>query len=167
MADFIYNQNAIPKDQWRYGLQPSARTGCGWIATYNALHLLHKDVNIEDLIAFYEHQLPLIHGNFGTSFWGPALCFRRWGYSVRMVFDRKQFDAAAKASAASILFFRWKQGAKFGAHFAALRYNGSQFIGFNTFRRSHGPDALGESLPVFLRKHRYFGAILITISPKP
>ena len=168
MSNFIYNQNQIPRDQWRYGLRSSAATGCGWIATYNALHLLHKDVDIPSLIARYEHQLPLIHGNLGTSFWGPALCFSQWGFSVKTWYDSRKFDDAAKNAPASILFFRWKQGMKLGAHFAACRYNGSQFIGFNTFKTSHGPDPLGESLRGFLRQNHYFGAILITIqNPNP
>ena len=40
MVDLIYNQKKIPKDQWRYGFRSSAATGCGWIATYNALQLM-------------------------------------------------------------------------------------------------------------------------------
>ena len=166
MPEFIYNQNEIPKDRWRYGLRSSAATGCGWIAVYNALHLLHRDADIDSLIDCLTHQLPLIHGTFGTSFWGPAQCFHRWGFSTGMYFDSRKFDEAAKTAPASILFFRWRNGAKIGAHFAAFRYNGSQFIGFNTFRHSAGPDPWGDSLPVFLKQHRYFGAILLTIREK-
>ena len=166
MNEFIYNQNRIPKDQWRYGLRSSAATGCGWIATYNALHLLHKDVKIEELIACYERQLPLIHGNLGTSFLGPVQLFKGWGFQTDLYFDSQKFDEAGKKAPASILFFRWRSGLKLGAHFAACRYNGSQFIGFNTFKNSHGPDVWGDSIPVFLKKNRYFGAVLITISPK-
>ena len=167
MINFIYNQNDIPKEQWRYGLRSSAATGCGWIATYNALHLLHKDVDIEDLISYYEHQLPLIHGTLGTSFWGPIQCFRHWGFPVKVFYDSRKFDESGKNAPASILFFRWRKGAKLGAHFAACRFNGSQFIGFNTFKGSHGPDPLGCSLTGFLRRNHYFGAMLITIGQKP
>ena len=41
MDDLIYNQREIPKDQWRYGYRATADTGCGWIATYNALRLMN------------------------------------------------------------------------------------------------------------------------------
>ena len=166
MNDFIYNQQSIPKDRFRYGFRASSSTGCGWIATYNALHLLRKDVDIEDLISYYEHQLPLIHGTFGTSFWGPARCFQRWGFPVKIFWDSRKFDEAARHSPASILFFRWRKGCRLGAHFAACRYNGSQFIGFNTFKNSHGPDPLGDSLSGFLKRSHYFGALLITIQPQ-
>ena len=42
MKDLIYCQHDIPKDELRYGLRTSAATGCGWIATYNALRILGK-----------------------------------------------------------------------------------------------------------------------------
>ena len=42
MHDMIYCQRGIPKDELRYGLRTSAATGCGWIATYNALRILGK-----------------------------------------------------------------------------------------------------------------------------
>ena len=163
MADFIYNQKKIPRKQWRYGLRSSASVGCGWIATHNVLHLLGYEENIEDLISYYEHQLPLIHGNLGTSFWAPAFCFRHWGFPADLVFDRRKFDAAARNAPASVLFYHWRKGAKLGAHFVAVRYNGSQFIGFNTFRTSHGPDPLGDSLEAFLKQKHYFGAVLIPV----
>ena len=63
MADLIYNQNHIPKDQWRYGFRSSAATGCGWIATYNALRLMGYYAKPEDLIHYYERQVPIINGN--------------------------------------------------------------------------------------------------------
>ena len=66
MNDLIYNQTKIPKEQWRYGLRTSAATGCGWIATYNALRLMGYHAKPEELIRYYERQLPLIHGNGGT-----------------------------------------------------------------------------------------------------
>ena len=166
MNDLIYNQKDIPADQWRYGLRSSASTGCGWIATYNALRLMGYQVEIPRLISYYEHQLPLIHGTFGTSFWGPAQFFRHWGFPVKMVFDRDRFDSAAQAAPVCILFFRWKKGLKLGAHFVALRHNGSQFIGFNTYSGSHSPDPYGESLSEFIRKRHYFGCVLLTIEPR-
>ena len=85
MDDLIYNQTRIPKNQWRYGFRTSAATGCGWIAVYNALRLMGYRAKPEGLIRYFERQLPLIHGNFGTSIWGPAAYFRKWGFPVKML----------------------------------------------------------------------------------
>ena len=166
MNDLICNQHHIPKDQYRYGLRSSAATGCGWIATHNALHLMGYKTNIEELIRYYEWQLPLIHGNAGTSFWGPAVCFKNWGFPTEVLLDRSRFDDAAKAADACILFYRWRKGCKLGAHFVALHHTDKGFVGYNTYRNSTGPDVYGESLDGFLRQKKYFGSVLIAIRKK-
>ena len=67
MDSLIYNQNHIPKEQYRYGFRASADTGCGWVATHNALCLMGYRTDVKELIRYYEWQLPLIHGNAGIS----------------------------------------------------------------------------------------------------
>lgn len=162
----IYNQRKIPKEQWRYGLRSSAAVGCGWIATYNALRVLGYRAEPEKLIQYFEWQLPLIHGNAGTSFWGPALYFRRWGFPVKMTVKREKLDEAAKEADVCILFYRWRKGLKFGAHFVALEHTENGFTGYNTFRSSTGPDHYGDSLEAFLKKHHYSGTVLFGIRDK-
>lgn len=162
----IYNQTKIPKEKWRYGFRSSAAVGCGWIATYNALKLMGYHASPKALIRYYERQLPLLHGNTGTSFWGPALYFKHWGFPVEMVFDRRRFDDAAKNCDVCILFYHWIRGVKFGAHFVAVEHGDGGFVGYNTYRNSEGPDRYGISLDGFLRKQKYFGAVLICIKNK-
>ena len=166
MPDLIYNQHQIPKDQWRYGFRSSAATGCGWIATYNALRLMGYRVKIEDLIHYYEHQLPLIHGNVGTTFWAPAICFKQWGFPVEMCIKQGNFDAVVKHSDVCLLFYRWRKGYRLGAHFAAFQHTEDGFVGCNTFKNSTGPDRWGPSVSAFLKGRRYFGAVLICIQNK-
>ena len=166
MMELIYSQRSIPKKQWRYGLRSSAATGCGWIATYNALQLMGYRAKPEELIRYYEHQLPLIHGNAGTSFWGPALFFRHFGFPVKVTMRRKDFDAVVEESDTCILFYRWHQKYRLGARFVALHKEDGSIIGYNTYRNSTGPDYYGESLDGFLKHKRYFGAVLIGINKK-
>ncbi len=167
MNELIYNQNDIPREQYRYGFRSSAATGCGWVATHNALRLMGYKTDIDALIRYYEWQLPLIHGNAGTSFWGPAVCLKNWGFPVELVFDRKKFDAAAAAADVCILFYRWHKGVKLGAHFVALYRTDRGFVGYNTYRNSTGPDLYGESLDGFLKEKGYFGCVLMAIKKKP
>ena len=163
MNDLIYNQRKIPKDQWRYGLRSSSATGCGWIATHNALRLMGYKTDIPELIRYYEWQLPLIHGNAGTSTFGPAVLFRQWGFPVTTCLRRERFDETACGSDVCILFYHWRRGWKLGAHFVALRHTPDGFIGYNTYRNSTGPDRYGESLEAFLKERKYFGAVLFGI----
>lgn len=166
MDDLICNQTKIPKGQWRYGFRSSAATGCGWISVYNALRILGYRASPEGLIRYFERQLPLIHGNFGTSIWGPAQYFRKWGFPVKMTARRSRFDALARESDVCILFYYWRRGWRFGAHFVTLRNTAEGFVGYNTYRTSTGPDSLGASLDAFLGKNGYFGAVLTAIRGK-
>ena len=111
MDDLIYNQHDIPADKWRYGFRTSAATGCGWIATYNALRLLGYRVDIEELITWYERMLPLIHGNAGTAFPAPALRFKTcgsrpgasrwsWCWTRRNLTKRRRMPTCASSSTA-------------------------------------------------------------------
>lgn len=166
MKDLIYNQRKIPKEQWRYGFRSSAATGCGWIATYNALRLMGYRAKPEELITYYERQLPLLHGNTGTSFWGPAVCFRQWGFPVRVEARRERFDQVVSQSDVCILFYHWCRDWKLGAHFVALHRTDEGIVGYNTYRNSSGPDRYGQSLEDFLKRKKYFGAVLIGIKDK-
>ena len=166
MDDMIYNQKKIPKEQWRYGFRSSAATGCGWIAVYNALRLMNYRAEPEALIRYFEWQLPLIHGNAGTTIPGPALFFQQKGFPVKVTARRREFDEAVKRSDVSILFYRWRRKWKFGAHFVTVRWNGSEFVGYNTFTTSDSVDHYGESLDGFLKKQKYFTPVLICIRDK-
>ena len=166
MGELIYNQTHIPEEKWRYGFRPSAKTGCGWIALYNALILLGEEPNPEALIRDLEKQLPLIHGNVGTFCLGPALLLKKYGYSVNICSDTQRFDALVRKSDAAILFYYWRKGLHLGAHFVALQAAASGFIGYNTYTNSVSPDSYGNSLTQYLKNQGYFGCVLTAVRRK-
>ena len=166
MNDLIYNQRSIPREQWRYGFRSSAATGCGWIATWNALRLMGYKTDIKVLIRYYEWQLPLIHGNAGTMILGPAVCMRQLGFPVKVTAQREKFDQLARESDVCILYYWWRGKKKIGAHFVALEYRDGGFVGYNTYGNSTGPDPYGASLRDFLKKKGYFFPVLIGIKNK-
>ena len=92
MDELIINQRDIPEDRWRYGLRPSAKTGCGWIAVYNCLTLLGRPKTPEEIIHGLERQVPGLHGTFGTLCLGPAILLKKWGFSVEIQSDVRKFD---------------------------------------------------------------------------
>lgn len=163
MEDLIFCQRQIPKQQWRYGLRSSAATGCGWIAVYNALCLLGDREEPESLIRFFERQLPVVHGNCGTTILAPALYFKKRGYRVDWTARCDRFDDFGKENQVCILFYRWRRKWKLGAHFVALRHTEQGFQGFNTYSNSKGPDFYGQSLAEFLKKSKYFAPVLIGV----
>lgn len=167
MTELIYNQTKIPKNQWRYGFRTSSATGCGWIATYNALRLMGYHPQPEKLIRYYERQLPLIHGNGGTIIQGPALFFQQHGFSVNTLSVEEHFDQAAKDADVCILFYYWRKKWKIGAHFVTVQHKDGRFTGYNTFTTSVGPDDYGTSLQGFLKEKKFFAPFLIAIKDRP
>ena len=166
MEDLIYNQRQIPKDQWRYGFRSTADTGCGWIATYNALRLMNYRVSPESVIHFYEWQVPFVHGSIGTMALAPMQFFKVHGFGAESCSVEEKFDGLAKEADVCILYYRWRKGMKFGAHFVAVQYRDGEFIGYNTFKNSTGPDHYGPSLREFLKKQKFFAPVLIAIRDK-
>ena len=163
MNKLIYCQRDIPRGELRYGFRASAETGCGWIATYNALRLLGKRADKQELIRYYERQLPLVHGNAGTSFWGPAAFFLHHGFRVEPEVRRERFDDLAERSKVCILFYYWRKGWKLGGHFVALHKTDRGIVGYNTYRNSTGPDCYGPSLERYLENRKLFFTFLIGI----
>lgn len=165
MQQVIYNQHHIPERQWRYGFRASKHIGCAWIAVYNALCILGIPAEIPVIIRRLERQLPLINGSIGTFLGSPAWLLHSMGCRVRLLNRRKEYDEAAKKSPVCLLSYYWRNGARVGAHIIALRWADGEFIGYNTFRNSNGPDHLGPSIEAFLQKRKYFGSILTLVEP--
>jgi len=166
MEELIYNQDKIPKDKWRYGLRSSAATGCGWVATHNALRLMGHASNPEELIRCYEKSVPVINGNFGTFIPSVVGFFKRRGFGVKTIVDRKKFDQRAKESDVCILFYYWKNKWRIGAHYVTVQYRDGTFYGYNTYRNSYKADYYGPSLDFFLKRKKYVGCVLIALKNK-
>lgn len=164
MKELIFNQRDIPKEQWRYGFRSSAATGCGWIATHNALRLMGYPSEPERLIRYFERRLPLLNGNFGIFLPNVAAFFQRQGFRVRVRFRRKIFDETAKNSDVCILFYFWHQDWKLSSHYAAVRYRNGMFTGYHTYSNSVGEDVYGSSLGEFLERKGFSWPVLIAIA---
>ncbi len=162
----IYNQKNLPEAYKTYGLRNSGVTGCGWVATYNALILLGRTPDPQKIIKYYEKRLPIINGNFGTVILNVINLFKQLKYKVKVTDKRAVFDEIAKESDVCIMFYHWRKNYKFGAHYVALHYDNGKFIGYNTFINSNGPDDYGESLEEFILRRKYFGVTLIGIMNK-
>ena len=166
MDRVIYCQKDIPKDKWRYGFRSSAQTGCGWIATYNALCVMGYKPNAQMVIKYFQRQVPLFNGNTGTFILSPAMFFKRFGFGVKITVNPADFDKIAKDSDVCILYYWWHQKKKVGAHFVALHNTPKGFVGYNTFNNSTGPDIYGNSLEAFVKNRKYFGMVLMGIKDR-
>lgn len=162
VTGYIYDQEAEPVSKLRYGLDTTARDGCGWVATYNTLMMLGNRMDPCDIIREYDINGVLHYGLFGTYPAAIVRFFKVRGYDVKVTYDASKFDDVAQNSMANIMFYTRGHG----GHYIALKKYDSYCLGCNVFKSSRGVENLGESIAYFLSKNNYYGRILITISSK-
>ena len=166
MNELIYNQCKIPKNQWRYGFRSSAATGCGWIATHNALLLMGHPSKPEEVIQYYKHCFPFINGITGTFLPNIIQFFKKNHFEVKVTGQRKKFDEISRNSDVCILFYFWHRKWKFGSHYVTVQYSDEKFWGYNTYSNSTGADYFGKSLEKYTKRRKFKGVILIAIQNK-
>lgn len=162
MAEYIYNQNDLPRGL-HYGFRESRATGCGWIAVYNALLYMGYKVNIPALMRTLERQAPLIHGNFGTLAFAPYFFFRSEGFQSEICAKVSDFDAVLNRSDCALLFYYWKSGKRIGSHFIALHKSPDGIIAYNVYSNSKNADCLGRSLSDWISANHHFACVLTGI----
>jgi uncharacterized repeat protein (TIGR02543 family) len=113
-SGFINHQNATYN--FKYGATNSNSTGCGWIATYNALRslqikgLYNKEIVISDIIRHFEYNGVIAGARLGTSPWAIRDYFRSLGYESEIYYRKTNFEQHSQGAAATIfgnLGFKW------------------------------------------------------------
>lgn len=74
--------------------------------------------------------------------------------------DISYISDVAKKNTANIILYLHKSG----AHYVALRWDGTNFIGYNTYSSSVGPDNLGNSISSFVSANNRVSVVLVSIS---
>lgn len=156
---FLHNQHDGPAKRLRYGFFSSAYNGCGWIAAYNACRILGVDVPPAEIISDFERYGAMLFGLFGTAPFALTHFFRKHGFRAESCGKRDRFDAMAKASDVSILWF-WHPK---GAHFIAVQPSERGFVGYNVYSDAKRPIQLGPSLQEYLKRRNYHAPRLIAV----
>ncbi len=157
---YIYNQVSGTASELWFGFFKSSHNGCGWIATYNALLMLGNRINPCDIIGEYELTGAVLFGALGIQPYAITHFFRWRGYKVTVTYDTSKFDTVAKKNKANIVWY-WHGK---GAHYVALKWNGSAFLGYNTYAQSSGVDIWGTSISGYISGNNWTGCMLISIS---
>ncbi|MGD9901462.1 MAG: hypothetical protein AB7S44_02865 [Spirochaetales bacterium] len=106
---YIQNQNLTAG--FHYGLQTSDKSGCGWIATYNALVYLKNEgyydgeIVIEDLIRVFANYGTFAYGYLGTNPLVIKYYLEGKGFKVNIVTNRDNFVEAATNSLVNISLY--------------------------------------------------------------
>ena len=150
----IFDQNAAPVKDMRFGRFCSGYNGCGWIAVHNLLQLTGRGKDPAEVAADLErHRGAVLGGLFGIWPGAVARALKREGYAVTVCRRVKRFDEAVPEGGVFILWYAHRRG----MHYVAGRREKEGFVGYNVFRGDRGPEPLGPSLRGFLQRYRYRG----------
>lgn len=151
---FIINQSSLT--QIPYGKYSSAVNGCGWIAVYNYLRLLHSPLPAKVIIRQMEHGL-LFRGKIGTNLFflygylwylgHPSLLFPHFTFTIRRTHAKK-----------GILMYYTGSG----IHFAAFRrISKTHFCFYNAV---NGKEKHHQTMSEFINTYNHF-PLLFLITP--
>jgi hypothetical protein len=122
-----YIQNQTATSVFRYGFNTSDNSGCGWIATYNALQFLYNAGKYPIAPEMEEVIKPLDRfGTFGFGFLGTnplavSLLLKTKGLKTSIVLKQEQFYEKAKEADINIMVYVSK---KFNyGHYQMMQYN--------------------------------------------
>ena len=95
-----------------------AKYGCGIVAVYNALHLLHSDKSVSELITYFERRHGFIlRASFGVNAKTVESYFKENGYTVTRYEDLKTLEESKTDGVYIVFQWNAKRKLKNGAHF--------------------------------------------------
>ncbi len=113
----------------KMGFYTGDYNGCGWVATYNALIILGKNVHPKDIVYYYEHHGSVLYGTLGILADAIADFFRQAKYKVKVTASTKDLDKKIKNSDATVLSYFHSQG----GHHVAIKWDGTNFWIYNEY----------------------------------
>ena len=125
-----------------FGLSNVGRSGCGAVATYNALQTLNSGTSLNDIISYYHDNKDMnVFGYLGLGPNSVADYFRVQGYTVIMARYTAKYSAEtaavvnslAQTADASILWYVYASDSGVGAHFFEYHRDGDGYVGYNVF----------------------------------
>ena len=144
---YIYGQSEGNVANLKIGFYNTAYSGCGWIATYNALRMLGRYIAPCDIIYYYELSGTIDYGRLGINPYSVINYFFYQGYRVSVTYDINRYDTVARRNRANILLYLYT----WGAHFIAFNWQGSEFVGYNVAKSDTESHKLGKSIRSFIR----------------
>ncbi len=130
-SGYILNQKQGNAAKVRMGLYTSDRSGCPWIATYNALVALgEKNINHTNIISYFELWGCILQNTFGVLPDSVADYFRMIGYKhVDEYYFPSDIDSIVKKYRVTILFYAHSSG----CHYIMVKYYNDAFYVYNEY----------------------------------
>jgi hypothetical protein len=141
-TSYIQGQNSV--SEFKMGHTTSDRSGCGWVAIYNAFVAMGDYVKPADLIYYIEKNDGLRfkgHGGVKSSTLNAFL--KEKGYASKVSTGLStSLDDAIHECRVLILEYAWFRGTNMGMHYVAIKYNKlkNRFFIYNEYNNSTAPN---------------------------
>ncbi len=162
VSGYIHRQNEAPAKLFRYGFYGTGHSGCGWVSVHNVNVMLGRAIHPSKIISALEWIEAFCLGFVGTVPFALRAYFFFRGDRTRFTRNMDKVDALAKEQTASILGYLHRKG----GHFAAIRWDGENFWGYNMFSDGTGPYCMGPSISAFMTQRGYLHPQLVVVHPK-
>lgn len=154
--DSFYTDNAYIENQaeWKniqFGPNNMAHSGCGIIATYNALLALEGQMGEEDmadLISTYEKDGAVLEGDYGLSPYAIYNYFQSQGYNVEMITSWEQEDInkfGQDHDTIIVTIYNNQDNLMNGLHTINITKKGDKYIAHNAYNEKDGKYAASNS----------------------
>ena len=128
VAEYIDDQKNVDVAKIQMGVHTADYNGCGWIATYNIMHMLGKDMQPWEIVNYYETVGgALIGGRFGVNPTAIEGFFNTQGIKTSTDYFPASVDELIKNSGMAIFNYVHNNG----AHYIAVEYDNGKFITYN------------------------------------
>ncbi len=158
----IYDQNAPGVADVKMGLEAASMNGCGWIATYNAMHLTGNAQNPESIIHYLENDGGLLMGGgFGTNPESIENYLVDNGMRAYLTYDMSYgVDAATMNVDTFILLYSHENG----AHYITVEYRDGMYYAYNTrWSAQNGAPEPITSMDTWLKDEKGIASAIIGV----
>ena len=165
--NYIYDQSNEEYADITFGNSTLSYSGCGAVATYNALLSLGSRPSLENIVQQYEqNDAFLLGGVAGISYRALADYFADAGYNVSMYKETELFDYFVSKSDAAIVWYTWANSGEMGMYFFHVDSTAGLNRGYNVYRGENAVRFLPSNLSDFFSGSNGKYAVLICIDRK-
>ena len=159
---FITNQGSGEAAKIKFGSFYGDYNGCSWVSIFNALVFMGDSSLPVNIVSELEKRT-LLSGTLGVDQITVRDYFRNRtginGETYRAVYCLSDYDSNAQIGDAAILMYAYSSG----AHYIALKWNGTQYEAYNVYSNSVGVTKF-DSIEQFLDSNGYTAMGIIVIN---
>lgn len=117
----------------RIGSCTFAHSGCGAIATFNAMSMIGREPKIEEIVDFYEHNGLILNARMGVNPSGVKRYLKSRNVKWEFYSGKNDWDSKLSKEQVAIVLYWWVNRKGCGAHYIAMERTDEGICVYNEF----------------------------------